>query len=94
MWETAISIRSSLRTPPPEGHQLALDLDRKIVARALSLNGSCSGEHGVGMGKLEFLETERGAGSLSVMRALKNTMDPHDILNPGKLLPPGPVYTG
>ncbi|MFT8523011.1 FAD-binding oxidoreductase [Gluconobacter oxydans] len=78
----------------PEGHQQALDLDRKIVARALSLNGSCSGEHGVGMGKLEFLETEHGPGSLSVMRALKNTMDPHHILNPGKLLPPGPVYTG
>ncbi|WP_019091869.1 FAD-binding oxidoreductase [Komagataeibacter europaeus] len=78
----------------PEGYARALDLDRKIVFRALALGGSCSGEHGVGMGKLEFLETEHGDGTLSVMRALKNTMDPHHILNPGKLLPPGRVYQG
>jgi len=78
----------------PEGYERALDLDRKIVGRALALDGSCSGEHGVGMGKLEFLATEHGEGALSVMRALKNTMDPHHILNPGKLLPNGPVYRG
>lgn len=78
----------------PEGHAQAWELDKKIVARALALEGSCSGEHGVGMGKLDFLETEQGAGTLSVMRALKNTMDPHHILNPGKLLPAGPAYTG
>ncbi|GAC86988.1 D-lactate dehydrogenase/oxidoreductase [Gluconobacter thailandicus F149-1 = NBRC 100600] len=78
----------------PEGYERALDLDRKIVGRALALDGSCSGEHGVGMGKLEFLATEHGEGALSVMRALKTTMDPHHILNPGKLLPKGPVYRG
>lgn len=78
----------------PEGHQQALELDRKIVARALALQGSCSGEHGVGVGKLEFLETEHGAEALSVMRALKATLDPRNILNPGKLLPPGPAFYG
>ncbi|KXV21772.1 FAD-binding oxidoreductase [Gluconobacter japonicus] len=78
----------------PEGYERALELDRKIVGRALALDGSCSGEHGVGMGKLEFLATEHGEGALSVMRALKDTMDPHHILNPGKLLPNGPVYRG
>ena len=78
----------------PEGYERALELDRKIVGRALALDGSCSGEHGVGMGKLEFLATEHGEGALSVMRALKSTMDPHHILNPGKLLPNGPVYRG
>lgn len=78
----------------PEGYERALELDRKIVGRALALDGSCSGEHGVGMGKLEFLATEHGEGALSVMRALKSTMDPHQILNPGKLLPSGPVYRG
>ena len=78
----------------PEGHARALELDRRIVHRALALGGSCSGEHGVGMGKLEFLETEHGAGTLAVMRALKNAMDPLNILNPGKLLPPGPLYQG
>ncbi|OUI93949.1 2-hydroxy-acid oxidase [Acetobacter indonesiensis] len=77
-----------------QGYQQALDLDRKIVARALVLGGSCSGEHGVGLGKLEFLAAEHGEGALSVMRALKATLDPHNILNPGKLLPEGPVYAG
>lgn len=76
------------------GRQRILDLDRKIVARALAMGGSCSGEHGVGLGKQEFLEREHGAGALSVMRALKATMDPRGILNPGKLLPPGPVWHG
>ncbi|ATU73116.1 2-hydroxy-acid oxidase [Komagataeibacter rhaeticus] len=77
-----------------QGYDRAWDLDRRIVARALALGGSCSGEHGVGMGKLEFLETEHGEGTLAVMRALKNTMDPRNILNPGKLLPPGRLYQG
>lgn len=76
------------------GRQQALALDRKIVARALSLGGSSSGEHGVGLGKLEFLAAEHGEGALSVMRALKATLDPRNILNPGKLLPIGPVFKG
>ncbi|NHN87267.1 FAD-binding oxidoreductase [Acetobacter conturbans] len=83
-----------LTDPTPEGRRRLLDLDRQIVGRALALGGSCSGEHGVGIGKQEFLEAEHGAGALSVMRALKQTMDPHDILNPRKLLPPGEVYRG
>ncbi|GBQ24164.1 D-lactate dehydrogenase [Acetobacter estunensis NRIC 0472] len=70
-----------------EGRKRLLDLDRKIVARALALDGSCSGEHGVGLGKLEFLETEHGAGALNVMRTIKKAMDPLNILNPGKLIP-------
>ena len=77
-----------------QGRAAAWALDRQIVARALALGGSCSGEHGVGMGKLEFMETEHGEGTLAVMRALKNTMDPRNILNPGKLLPPGRRYQG
>ncbi len=72
--------------PPEEG---ALDrawaLDRKIVARALSLEGSCSGEHGIGLGKREFLEQEAGGAALDVMRAVKAALDPHGIMNPGKL---------
>lgn len=76
------------------GRAEILALDRKIVGRALAMGGSCSGEHGVGLGKQEFLETEHGAGALRVMRALKATMDPTGILNPGKLLPAGEVYRG
>lgn len=78
----------------PEGSAKALELDRKIVARALALDGSCSGEHGVGVGKLEFLEREHGAQSLEVMRTLKVALDPRNILNPGKLLPEGLAYIG
>ncbi len=71
--------------PEPDGLTRAWDLDKKIVARALALGGSCSGEHGVGIGKREFLEQEHGAESLAVMRSVKQAMDPRGILNPGKI---------
>jgi D-lactate dehydrogenase (cytochrome) len=71
--------------PDPGGLERAWALDRKLVARALALGGSCSGEHGVGIGKREFLETEHGAEALSVMRSIKATLDPRGIMNPGKI---------
>ena len=72
--------------PPEEGGlQRAWQLDRQIVARALSLGGSCSGEHGVGIGKREFLEIEHGPEALAVMRSVKTALDPRGILNPGKI---------
>ncbi len=71
--------------PEPDGLERAWALDRQIVARALALGGSCSGEHGVGIGKREFLEQEHGAEALAVMRSLKATLDPRGILNPGKM---------
>ncbi len=71
--------------PEPDGLARAWALDRKLVARALALGGSCSGEHGVGIGKREFLEQEHGAEALAVMRSLKATLDPRGILNPGKM---------
>ena len=69
----------------PDGMARAWALDKAIVARALSLGGSCSGEHGVGIGKREFLETEHGAEALAVMRSVKVALDPKGILNPGKI---------
>ena len=69
----------------PDGLARAWDLDRKIVARALALGGSCSGEHGVGIGKREFLEQEHGADALTVMRAVKQALDPRGVMNPGKI---------
>jgi D-lactate dehydrogenase (cytochrome) len=71
--------------PEPDGLQRAWDLDKQIVARALSLGGSCSGEHGVGIGKREFLEQEHGAEALAVMRSVKQALDPRGIMNPGKI---------
>ena len=55
------------------------------MARALALGGSCSGEHGVGIGKREFLEQEHGAEALAVMRSIKQTLDPRGVMNPGKM---------
>jgi D-lactate dehydrogenase (cytochrome) len=61
---------------------------QRLVERALRLGGTCSGEHGVGLGKMKYLEAEHGE-ALAVMRALKQALDPHDLMNPGKMLPPG-----
>ncbi|NKE45028.1 FAD-binding protein [Roseomonas frigidaquae] len=69
----------------PKGLEGAWDMDRRVVARGLSLGGTCSGEHGIGLGKREFLETEHGAEALAVMRSLKATLDPKGIMNPGKM---------
>lgn len=73
----------------PEGDQEGLErawaLDRAIVAQGLALGGTCSGEHGIGMGKREFLEQEHGAEALAVMRGLKASLDPRGIMNPGKM---------
>ncbi len=71
--------------PEPGGLERAWELDKKIVARALDLGGSCSGEHGVGIGKREFLEREHGAEALAVMRSVKAALDPRGIMNPGKI---------
>jgi D-lactate dehydrogenase (cytochrome) len=71
--------------PEPDGLARAWELDKKIVARALSLGGSCSGEHGVGIGKREFLEREHGAETLAVMRSVKQALDPRGVMNPGKI---------
>jgi len=71
--------------PEPDGLERAWALDHKIVERALALEGSCSGEHGVGIGKRPFLLAEHGAEALDLMRQIKATLDPRGILNPGKI---------
>jgi len=56
-----------------------------MVARALAMEGTSTGEHGVGYGKMEFLVSEHGEG-VDVMRSIKQALDPHNILNPGKIV--------
>lgn len=63
----------------------AEDLNHKLVTRALALGGTCTGEHGVGLHKMDFLRTEAGDGAVAMMRAIKNALDPLNIMNPGKI---------
>ena len=69
----------------PEEREQAEVLNNLLVARALSLEGTCTGEHGVGLHKMDFLLTEAGSGAVDMMRTIKRALDPHNILNPGKI---------
>jgi D-lactate dehydrogenase (cytochrome) len=60
-------------------------LNQKLVARALSLGGTCTGEHGVGLHKMGFLVDEAGVGAVEMMRTIKRALDPKNIMNPGKI---------
>ncbi|KAK9804812.1 hypothetical protein WJX72_007016 [[Myrmecia] bisecta] len=77
--------------PEDEGEvQRARQIVVDMVHMAQSMGGTCTGEHGVGYGKLEHLEAEHGLAPLHMMHAIKQALDPHNILNPGKLgSPPG-----
>ena len=59
-------------------------LNERLVSRALSLDGTCTGEHGIGCGKIDFLIAEHGE-AVNVMRAIKQALDPDNIMNPGKI---------
>jgi len=58
----------------------------RLVERALAMDGTCTGEHGVGQGKMKYLLAEHGEPALAAMRAIKRALDPLDILNPGKIV--------
>jgi len=60
-------------------------LNDRMVARALEMEGTCTGEHGIGYGKIDFLQAEHGE-AISVMRSIKQALDPNDIMNPGKIV--------
>ncbi len=58
----------------------------RLTERALAMEGTCTGEHGVGQGKMKYLEAEHGKPVLESMRAIKRALDPDDIMNPGKIV--------
>lgn len=62
-------------------------LNRRLVQRAIDMQGTCTGEHGVGLHKMEFMLAEHGPDALQLMGSLKRAFDPNNILNPGKILP-------
>ena len=72
-------------------HNDAGEVDRakafleRLVDRALAMDGTCTGEHGIGQGKMQYMAAEHGEPALDVMRAIKRALDPLDIMNPGKI---------
>ena len=70
----------------PEELAKAEGVNARMVARALAMDGTCSGEHGVGMHKMSFLVQEHGEGAIETMRVLKHAFDPKNIMNPGKIV--------
>jgi D-lactate dehydrogenase (cytochrome) len=69
----------------PKEREVAEKLNHDLVARALKLEGTCTGEHGVGLHKMGFLVDEAGAGAVDMMRTIKRALDPKNIMNPGKI---------
>jgi D-lactate dehydrogenase (cytochrome) len=68
----------------PQEMQRASDVNERMVLRALSMGGTCTGEHGIGYGKIKFLQAEHG-DAVSVMRSIKLALDPDNLMNPGKI---------
>jgi len=64
----------------------ALELDKRMVQRAQAMGGTCTGEHGIGIGKLKHMRNEHGDGAIAVMQAVKAALDPQNIMNPGKMV--------
>lgn len=60
------------------------DLNGRLIERALAMDGTCTGEHGIGTGKLDYLRKEHGDAAVEVMQAVKRALDPDNIMNPGK----------
>jgi D-lactate dehydrogenase (cytochrome) len=65
---------------------MARGVCERVVERAVAMDGTCTGEHGVGEGKMKYLAGELGAPALAVMAAIKRALDPQNVMNPGKIV--------
>lgn len=74
------------RPEHPEEVKEAQEMAKDMALQAIALGGTCTGEHGVGMGKKQFLQAELGEGTLDLMKCIKTAIDPSNIMNPGKLI--------
>ena len=74
-----------IKTDDAEEVRIATELNERLVRRALAMGGTCTGEHGIGYGKIHFLEAEHPS-ALPAMRAIKRALDPKNIMNPGKIV--------
>jgi D-lactate dehydrogenase (cytochrome) len=71
----------------PEDLARAKDFASRLAQRAIRMDGTCTGEHGIGIGKQPYMALEHGDVAIDLMRAIKRAIDPENILNPGKILP-------
>jgi D-lactate dehydrogenase (cytochrome) len=76
-------------TNDPREIELAEEFCARLNARAQRMDGTCTGEHGIGQGKIGFIEGEIGPSGVDMMRTIKAALDPDNILNPGKIWPMG-----
>lgn len=71
----------------PDEWEQSERLNHRLVERAIAMQGTCTGEHGIGLHKRVFMRAEHGQDALDIMAGIKTSLDPHNILNPGKVLP-------
>lgn len=70
----------------PAEVEKAEGINNRMVARAIAMDGTCTGEHGVGLHKMDFLIEEHGEAAIDTMRAIKHALDPQNLMNPGKII--------
>jgi len=71
----------------PEQTELAKTFNKRLIERALKMEGTCTGEHGIGLGKMESMRMELGDDMMDLMRDIKKVFDPEGLMNPGKVVP-------